>query len=1799
MKYWISICRILLLILLLNSAKANHIQNSISWNSVSANPVSVACSNGEVLSISFNIASNAVLDLEVQLAAGMKYVTSTAALASGGTLVSVNSANLNKPIFTINANASTTIVLNFTRKSTCASRVGQISGNTFEDEAKIFISGSQVGTAKKSNAYQINYAALSITSSSTSPSTANVGNVITRSATISNGSFGYLSSFTFQDSRPSNTISIQTVNVIEGANTYPVSLANITNTGTVLTVNIDAAMLSNIGNKNNQFDLNESITIRYTIKVLSCYQGSGTSSSLSTFWGCDNETCQTNSAPASFNISNGVPSLSLTTISEPNIDFCNAVTYSTKLKNNSTAAKDFARDVAIICGLRSNDSPIATPTVNTMWSGLQQGVKIFSNFKLNGISVTLPTLNKNGPVHYVAYNYFTTDPDGVGGLADIDGDGFYDDLAPGQELTISFDITITPKSVACSNVNYGNYIMWEHISADASWHNQCGTQMQPVRDEFNYVNFIRNYLNPTPVAATPNIEDGIPFTVSIKPHIYAGLNCNGQSSGTGNGVNFHVALILPPGVSLSPTATTDSYFSTFSPSLYQSNDTVYYKINKVSYNWFNIKLVMDCNLWPGTSQYATFRFITHYSCKQGTNVCFEKDIHCETVLSLPQCAGNCKGPATKYFSTKRVNPGWSNNTKTALSTNHAASYAEPYDTVRFTSMAVIQDTTVNNLKFKTTYSSHSANNLFNYRSGTITIYDIDGQFGQSSYTFPIVTPPTVTNLGSNIYEVSLDLTPFQAKINAGYQYGKGNGTPNDYDADSIKVILDFVINPAVPTSTLNTVNNFQGYFSFTNNNIEQICNKYGSALSYGRGYLSFGASADNHSNCGGTFTKHWANNNDVSGIFTQEYRPHYHADSITFAMPTGMNFVDVERFGPNIYSHYAFASVDANNKLTFTRPTAYKDPNNDGTFYPSIVVRYLADCRLPAGNISIPTRFYVKEFAYLLNPASHIPQNLNSTMNILYTPPNFTINTGQKKKITLTNQVRWEMEVCNTTPSANITYNWLLIDDRGGQVNITGASDITGTAIPLTLVNNGNGQILVQFGLLNANSCKKIRIEATYTGCSADTISVKHGWSCFAYPTVNQLYACGTEYLYEVVPQVAQLSMSVTPLATTPSNPANASSTDFGQSTVDMCSPFPVEVTFTSAQLGYLYDVSSIMNNPISGGGSALGFVSGSGYIEYPEGTTPRPFSVAANTALLAANANTTMPFDLSQIDPTNFNHLPFKGVGTPDSNKVILRFKLQSNCLLNSGDILSFESKAISNCGEDAFGSGELISAYNLNVTGVTTPYSANFTNLTMPNIYNCSQNATINVALTKVGTVPVASSDKIVIVLPQDVTYNSLIGCSTGICIDPNQLTITTVGNNKILNFKMPAMNNGDNLAFSLSVTYNTTTHGCSENTELLSAKVVTGATIFCTQTGANCPNSGVAVGQISKAINFYKPEITLSNLQLTDYSYGATPQLYSFSLNIENTSNQNTTAPIIIDFYCADNAGNPTGGVLHSINTGTILTSGQSMALQGSFSNTCNPTNGVVVQVTQQAANNTNQCICANEIIRGLRKPVNRILGEIFFDANLNTINELENAGNLANGIIVRLQDNTGSPILNSNNIPVIYTVGTNGLFNFQNLPTGTYKIVLDQTSTPTGFEGVTPYQRTIPLGVGQIAASQDLAIQTCQLSISNVAFIRPTCFNPLGGQITITANSYSTPTYRISYSPSHQTNNVFSNLGVGQYAIEVKNSAGCTATYPTPIAFDLPSCIEICNNGTDDDGDGLIDCDDPDCAYSGNANTIINH
>jgi hypothetical protein len=54
-----------------------------------------------------------------------------------------------------------------------------------------------------------------------------------------------------------------------------------------------------------------------------------------------------------------------------------------------------------------------------------------------------------------------------------------------------------------------------------------------------------------------------------------------------------------------------------------------------------------------------------------------------------------------------------------------------------------------------------------------------------------------------------------------------------------------------------------------------------------------------------------------------------------------------------------------------------------------------------------------------------------------------------------------------------------------------------------------------------------------------------------------------------------------------------------------------------------------------------------------------------------------------------------------------------------------------------------------------------------------------------------------------------------------------------------------------------------------------------------------------------------------------------------------------------------------------------------------------------------------------------------------------------------------------------------------------------------------------------------------------------------------------------------------------VAVGTYDICMYTRSNCGDSELCCLSFDLITCNEICNNSTDDDGDGLVDCDDPDC------------
>jgi uncharacterized repeat protein (TIGR01451 family) len=95
--------------------------------------------------------------------------------------------------------------------------------------------------------------------------------------------------------------------------------------------------------------------------------------------------------------------------------------------------------------------------------------------------------------------------------------------------------------------------------------------------------------------------------------------------------------------------------------------------------------------------------------------------------------------------------------------------------------------------------------------------------------------------------------------------------------------------------------------------------------------------------------------------------------------------------------------------------------------------------------------------------------------------------------------------------------------------------------------------------------------------------------------------------------------------------------------------------------------------------------------------------------------------------------------------------------------------------------------------------------------------------------------------------------------------------------------------------------------------------------------------------------------------------------------------------------------------------------------------------------------------------------------------------------------------------------------------------------------------------------------------------------------LGGGISICYGTSATLTATVAGSGTF-TYNWSNGLGTGAvktvspastttYSVTVTNSTGCTGTAQVTVTVTI--CSEVCDNGIDDDNDGLVDCQDPDC------------
>ena len=135
----------------------------------------------------------------------------------------------------------------------------------------------------------------------------------------------------------------------------------------------------------------------------------------------------------------------------------------------------------------------------------------------------------------------------------------------------------------------------------------------------------------------------------------------------------------------------------------------------------------------------------------------------------------------------------------------------------------------------------------------------------------------------------------------------------------------------------------------------------------------------------------------------------------------------------------------------------------------------------------------------------------------------------------------------------------------------------------------------------------------------------------------------------------------------------------------------------------------------------------------------------------------------------------------------------------------------------------------------------------------------------------------------------------------------------------------------------------------------------------------------------------------------------------------------------------------------------------------------------------------------------------------------------------------------------------------------------------------FEGLSPgnYNVTIRNENGCLSLFENaftLDGQAVVSLLSNPIVVDATCPFNNNGSISFEPAEQDY-LYSIDNGATFQAESEFLNLEAGMYSVIIENEFGCSLIEEFEIGEEV--CIENCTNGTDDDGDGLVDCDDGDC------------
>jgi len=1649
------------------------------------------------------------VDITYAFPAGIQYVAGS---VSGPFISELDISNLNIPVFRIALLNDGLTTINFEANVSCAPGEG---ADQLRDSVTLDYSLQTVGFS--GTTYNVNDPVLVVANTSNLNAIANINTSIQRSMNIVNSGFREVKELIITDDHPASIL-IEAVNI-----------GNIISTNPTRVV-ISGADFSGVGDGDNLFEPGEQFFFEETVRLLDCTDGNST---LTVSSGCNNEICETfETLQANIQQENSFPQLEWAIIDEEYTGICSEGFIEVALFNAGseiTTGAGTAFNISLIPGIGANST---APTVDPCLR--------LNNFNIGTYNFMNPIV---GNQYILDLALLMNDPDGQGGLEDLDGDGEYDDLAVGDSLFLRLN---TEFFADCLDNSCGTLInrAFRLISQTSS---QCRNLV--VETSTTYSNHIYEiaYTEVFDNLAT-QYEEGEEFDVDFT---FTGRFHGFQNSCSQDSAIAHI--LLPPSITLGT-----NFNPTFggSPVNYNLTGDTLELFLDTRIGVLHLNLQVLCEPPPGidpnaqcggiswsSDQIAQFEIWMTYYCEP-QNCPTPIELFCtessQFIVSCPNLS-NVSGVFSKGLDIRRLNLGWTDESLSQkvdpTTSGIQLKTAMTHDLVQFEYASIISGTGVfDTSSIQFLYESTDSMVLLDYQTDTLFFFDSEtGQTIQCS------------NIG--ISSSNYQQETFTAEFSILDLLNPGSCLEGFHltDGDSLIFRVNYRVTdnaPDVPT----IVSNLGIAHNYVVEGFNYDCGLAAGVLKIFNPNYQFSFSP-NFRGDGCDPVQYIVNLVQGSNLtamqdpFPFEYRPIAIWDSLKIKLPKWTDYIPgsarfrfEDRLGNTPVGPVLINVSPIDDPVIESRGTdnwlVFRDEKNFAIvdlIKASTASVLFFEIQPNCLNDSISnTQFEIYHRAPFYAEGFREPLVERRQSSFDLTINDFTIDPIDPLSLGLQDTINWRFQLCNGNSNITLLPYTLLhiaLPDDGIQpfevVEILPNNQTT--SYPVEVFGN---DYLVKVDTLERLSCRLFELRATFSSCESTEFEVFAHHYCDAYPAsisdlVSECNANIPSMQLALNPQAANLQIN---LISSPPSP------------VSLCEPLVYELKILNAGIGTALQLSVMLELP------EIGTNILNGVSEFRIGNAP----YAPLSDPVRIPGTNRYAWNLGSQNLQGLNQIPL--------NELFIRFQLDTDCDFQNLSTFSYILNWEDICGEVSSINPLFSLPFELN----GTPQELNTfeVNAEPAPLNACASSSMVSFQLINQGGSPndsTSTDERIRIELPENISFQP--GSFQNLLNFPgggNPLTFSLDSLN-ILEWPMPlGLGLGDSLAFSIEIVVNNPEAlDCGQLP--LTLKTLELYSVPCATSPGNPCDIAFPSVIAPFVFDIEKPILELTLQDMLAIPAPPNGENFFFELEIFNNSNADGNGMLNIAYYYDINADGVFNDTIdqyagQDFIDASLLVAGTTQNLQSNLfvpaDSTCY---GMLLTINQE----DDQCLCNALEAFAPNVPI--------FSANPDTA--------ICEGEAISI-----------GNIPILG-------YSYEWTPGGSLQNPLSAT---TVFENLAPLSPNIFNRADTLVlrttrsrgceALDTMIIQSIRVESQLTIDQAISCAGSADGEISLTVNGGLAP-LSFDWNPVSDSTQSITQVSAGNYAVTVTDRIGCSSEAsilldePMPLGLQLLP-IDLECNGTEE-------------------------